>query len=188
MITHSAGLIKFLGNIWSPEVVYKAEDEDYFIRGGMGVTTVGQDKMEISDSKPTSRPSSNKVVIVRIEEVDFCAAFVGGVPGNKICGLIKGYNGYCKNSKTHADQEKGHVESSFYLTTSGTNLFLKPLVSLIIGHAKQAFLSQVGEDLSKDTFLAIMEELNRTANTSTEGVEEADYVGTIPTAGMEVID
>ena len=36
----------------------------------MGVTTVGQHYMEISDPKPTSNPSSNKVIIVRIEEVD----------------------------------------------------------------------------------------------------------------------
>ena len=93
MITHAAGLIKFLGNILSPEVVYTAEDEDYFIRRGMGVTTVGHHKMEIYESKPTSKPLSNKVRIVRIEEVEFCTAFVGGVPGNKICGLMKGDNG-----------------------------------------------------------------------------------------------
>ena len=30
--------------------------------------------------------------------------------------------------------------------------------------------------------------MNCTANTSTEGFEEADYVGIIPTAGTEVID
>ena len=36
--------------------------------------------------------------------------------------------------------------------------------------------------------MAIMEEVNHTANTSMEGVEEATYVGTIPTAGTEVID
>ena len=71
---------------------------------------------------------------------------------------------------------------------NGTNLFLKPLVSLIIGDANQAFLSQIGEYLSKDTTMAIMEKLNRTVNTSTEGVEEAAYIGTIPTAGKEVID
>ena len=34
----------------------------------------------------------------------------------------------------------------------------------------------------------IMEEVNRTANTSTEGVEEADYIGKIPTAGTDVMD
>ena len=78
--------------------------------------------------------------------------------------------------------------STFYLTPNGTHLYLKPLVSLIIGDANQAFLSQAGEDLSKDTAMAIMDELNCTANTSTEGVEEAAYVGKIPTAGMEVID
>ena len=33
----------------------------------------------------------------------------------------------------------------------------------------------------------IMDKVNRTKNTSTEGVEENDYVGTIPTSGMEVI-
>ena len=67
MITHATGLRKFLGKIWSTAVVYKAEDEDYFIGGGMGVTTVGQHKMQISDSKPTSKPSSNKVRIFSIE-------------------------------------------------------------------------------------------------------------------------
>ena len=70
----------------------------------MGVTTVGQHKMEISDSKPTSKSSSNKVRIFRIEEVESCTAFVGGVAGNKICGLMKGYHGCCKKYKTHAYQ------------------------------------------------------------------------------------
>ena len=79
------------------------------------------------------------------------------------------------------------MESAFYLTTNVTNLLLKPLISLIIGDANQEFISQVGEDLSKDTATAIMDELNRTANTSTERVEEAAYVGMIPTAGTEVI-
>ena len=59
----------------------------------MGVTTVGQYKIEISDFNPTTKPSSNRVRIFRIEEVEFCTAFVGGVPGNKICGLMKGDNG-----------------------------------------------------------------------------------------------
>ena len=104
MITHAAGLSKSLGNIWSPAVVYNAEGEDYFVGGGMGVTNVGQHKMEISNSKPTSKPSSNKLRIVRIEEVDFCNAFVGGVPGNKIFELMKGDNGSCNKYKTHADQ------------------------------------------------------------------------------------
>ena len=90
-------------------MVYKAEDEDYFIGGGMGVTTVGQHKMEIYDSKPTFKPLSNKVRIVRIEEVDFCTTFVGGVPRNKICSLMKGYNVSCNKYKTHEDQEKGRV-------------------------------------------------------------------------------
>ena len=76
MISHAAGLSKFLGNIRSPVVVYKAEDEDYFIGGGMGIITMGQHKMKISDSKITSNPSSNKVRIVRIEEVYFCTDFV----------------------------------------------------------------------------------------------------------------
>ena len=112
--------------------------------GGVGATTVGQHKMEISDSKPASNTSSTKVRIFSIEEVDFCTAFVGGVPGNKICGLMKGYNGSCKKYKTHADLDKVHAESAFYLTTNGTHLFLKHLVSLILGDANQAFLSQVG--------------------------------------------
>ena len=68
----------------------------------MGITTVGQHKMQISYSKPTSKPSSNKVIIVRIKEVDFCTAFLGGVTGNNICGLMKGYNGSCNKYKTHA--------------------------------------------------------------------------------------
>ena len=143
MITRAVRLRNLLGKIWYPAVVYKAEDEYYFIRGGMGVTTVGQHKIEISDSKPTSYPSSNKVIIVSIEEVEFCTAFVGGVPGNKICGLMKGENGSYNKYKTHAYQEKGHVDSAFYLTTNGKNHFLKLLVSLIIGDANQAFLSQV---------------------------------------------
>ena len=69
MTTNEAGLIKFLGKIRSPEVVYKAKYEDYFIGGGMDVTTVGQHKMEIYDPKLNSKPSSNKVRIFRIEEV-----------------------------------------------------------------------------------------------------------------------
>ena len=100
MITHAAGLRKSLGKIRSPAEVYKAEDEDYFIGGGGGITTVVQHKLEISDSKPISKPSSNKVKFVRIEEIDFCTAFVGGVPGNKICGLMKGENGFCNKYNT----------------------------------------------------------------------------------------
>ena len=50
-------------------------------------------KMDISESKPTSNPSAKKVRIVRIDEVDFCTAFVVGVPLNKIFGLMKGDNG-----------------------------------------------------------------------------------------------
>ena len=103
----------------------------------MGVTNVVQHKMEISNSKPTSKPSSNKVRIVSIEEVYFCTSFVWGVPGNKIYGFMKVDDGSCKKYKTHADRENGDVDSAFYLTTNGTNLFLKPLVSFIIGYANQ---------------------------------------------------
>ena len=113
---------------------------------------------------------------------------MGGLPGNKIYGLMKGDNGSFNKYKTQAEQEKGHVDSAFYLTMNGTNLFLKLLVSLIIGYANQAFISQLVEDLSKETAMAIMEEVNSTANTSTGGVEEAAYFGTIPTSGTEFID
>ena len=57
---------------------------------------------------------------------------------------MKGDNVSCNKYKTHADQEKGNVESDFYLTKNGTNTFLKPLVSVIIGDANQVFLSQLG--------------------------------------------
>ena len=144
-----------------------------------------QHNRDIYDSKPTSNPSANKVRIVSIEEVDFCTEFVGWVPGNKICGLMKGDNGSCNKYKTHADQEKGNVESDFYLTTNDTNLLLKPLVLLVICDANQSFLSHVVEYLSKDTYMAIMDKVNSTANTSTEVVEEAAYVQTIPTAVTE---
>ena len=40
-----------------------------------------QHKVEISDSKPTSKTSTNKVRIVRVEDVDCCTEFVGGVLG-----------------------------------------------------------------------------------------------------------
>ena len=62
------------------------------------------------------------------------------------------------------------------------------MVSLIIGYENQEFLSQVLEYLSKDIDMAIMEKVNHTKTTSTEGVEEDTYIGTIPTAGTEVID
>ena len=101
MITHATGLSKFWGNIRSPAVIYNEKEEDYFTGGGMGVTAVVQHKMDISDSKPTSKTCANKVRIFRIEEVDFCIAFVGGVTGNKICGLMKGDNGYCNKYKTN---------------------------------------------------------------------------------------
>ena len=188
MITHAVVLSQLLDKIWSPAVVYKAEDEEHFIGGVMGVTNVGQNKMEISDPKPTYKPSFNKTRIFSIEEVDFCTAFVGGVPGKKICGLMKGDNGYYNKYKTHTDLEKGHMESAFYLTTNGTNLFLKPLVSLIIGDTNQVLLSQVGEDLYKDTAMDIMEEVKRITNNSTEVVEEDYYVRKIPESGTEVID
>ena len=55
IITHAVGLRNCLGKIWSPEVIYNADDEDYVIGVGVGVTTVGQHKMENSDSKPTSK-------------------------------------------------------------------------------------------------------------------------------------
>ena len=70
----------------------------------MGVTNMVQHKMDISDSKPTSKTSDNKVRIIRIEEVDFFTLFVGGVLGNKIYGVIKLDNGYCNKYKTHADR------------------------------------------------------------------------------------
>ena len=44
MITHAAVLSKFLGKIRSPAVVYNVGDEDYFVGGGMGVTTMVQHK------------------------------------------------------------------------------------------------------------------------------------------------
>ena len=61
----------------------------------MGVTNVVRHKMEISESKPTSKPSTNKVRIFSNGEVYFCTAFVGGVPGGNTCGLMKGDNGSC---------------------------------------------------------------------------------------------
>ena len=89
MITQAARLRNFLGKIQSLAVVYNVEEEDYFTGGGMGVTNMVQHKMEIYDSKPTYNPSANKVRIVSIEEVDFLTSFVGVVPGNKICDLMK---------------------------------------------------------------------------------------------------
>ena len=59
------------------------------------------------------------------------------------------------------------MESDFYLTSNGTHLFLKPLVSLTIGYVNQEFLSHIREDPSKDTVMDIMEKVKRTANTST---------------------
>ena len=68
---------------------------------------------------------------------------MGGVPRNKICGLMKIENGYWNKYKTHSDQEKRNMESVLYLNSNGTNLFLKPLVSFIIGDANQTFILQV---------------------------------------------
>ena len=65
------------------------------------------------------------------------------------------------------------MDNALYLTPNGTNLFLKNMVSLIIGDENQVFLSQAVENLSRDTDMAIMDKMNRTANTSVEGVEEA---------------
>ena len=65
---------------------------------------------------------------------------------------------------------------------------LETLVSLVIEDTNNFFLSQVGEDLSKYTTMDIMDKVNRTTNTSTEGIWEAAYVRKIPTEGTEVID
>ena len=108
--------------------------------------------------------------------------------GKQIHCLIKGVDGSCNKYKTHEGKDKGDVKSTLYLTSNGTNLFLKPLVSLTTGYANQSFISQLGEYLSKYTIMAIVEEVNRTTNTSTEGFEEASYFGKIETAGIEVID
>ena len=94
--------------------------------------------------------------------------FVGGVLVDKIIGLMKGYSGSCNKYKTHSGQDNGDVESAFYLTSNSTNLLLKPLVSLTIGYAIQTLLLHIGRDLSKDAAMAIMDEVNRTANNSTE--------------------
>ena len=76
--------------------------------------------------------------------------------------MIKGYNRSCNKYKKIVDQEEGNGESEFYLNPNGTNLFLKPLVSLIIGDSDQAFLSQVGEYLSKYTAMDITDGVNCT--------------------------
>ena len=134
----------------------------------MGATTLVQYNMEVSESKPNSKNSSNKVMIVWVEEVDFCIAVVGEVPGNKICSLMKVVDRYCNKYKTHAGKDKGDIDSVFYLTPNGTDLFLKPLVSLNLGDENQEFLSQVVEDLSNYTDMDIMNEVNHTMNASTE--------------------
>ena len=60
------------------------------------------------------------------------------------------------------------MEISFCLNSNGKNLFFKPLVSLNIGDANHEFISQVGEDLSKETFMDIMKKVKHTADISTE--------------------
>ena len=57
------------------------------------------------------------------------------------------------------------MDSAFYLTINVTNMFLKPLVSLMIGDSNHKFISQVGEDISKYTAMAVMVEVNPTKNT-----------------------
>ena len=101
-MTHATVLSNLLGKIRYQSVVYNAKEQDYFTRGGMGDTTLVQHKMEVSDSKPTSKTSSNKVTIVSVGEVEFCTAFVVRVLGNNICGLMKGVDGSCNKYKTHA--------------------------------------------------------------------------------------
>ena len=65
---------------------------------------------------------------------------------------------------------------------------MKPLFSLVIVDTNKTFLSHVGEDLSKETDIAVMDEVNRTSNNSTEEFEEAAYSGTISTSGTDVMD
>ena len=55
------------------------------------------------------------------------------------------------------------MDSDFFLTPNGTNLFLKPLVMLIMVDKNQAFLSQLGEDIYKDDEMDIMEKVNHAA-------------------------
>ena len=80
------------------------------------------------------------------------------------------------------------MESAFYLTSNSTNLLLKPLVSLTIRDVNHEFISPVGEDLSNNTAMDIMDKVNCITNNSTEYFEEAAYVGKIATSGTEVID
>ena len=154
----------------------------------MGATTLVQPRMEVSYYKTTYNTSSEKVSIGRVEEVDFCTEFLGGATGNKICGLVKGENGSCNKYKPHAVLEKGDLYRDFYLNSNGTNMFLKHFISLTIGDENQMFILHVGEDLSKDTAMAIMNEVNRTTNTSTDEFEEAAYVGTLSKDGTKVMD
>ena len=109
MMTHVIGVNKLWVKIRSLAVLYNAKEQYYFIGGVIGATTLVQNKMEVSDSKSTSKPSFNKVRIVRVGGVYFCAAFLGGVPVNKMCVLIQLDNGSCNKYKTHAGQEKGYV-------------------------------------------------------------------------------
>ena len=156
-MTHSTGLSKFLGKIRSPAVVYNTEEQEYFTGEGMRSTTRFQHNMEVLYSNTTSNPSYNKVRIVRVEEVDFCTDFVGGVPGNKIGGLMKEVYGSYNKYKTHAGKDKGDTESALYLNSNVIKLFLKPLVSLKIRDENKEFLSQVGEDIPKDTAMDILD-------------------------------
>ena len=137
----------------------------WYIRRRMKTTSLGEEwasspwaitRWKSRTTRLTPSPS-----LTRLEFQDWRVRLLHCLCGRgtrkKICGLMKGDNGSCNKYKTHVDREKGHVESAFYLIMNDTNLFLKPLVSLIIEDANQAFLSQVGEDLFKDTAMAIME-------------------------------
>ena len=44
-----------------------------------------------------------------VEGVDLCTEFVGWVPGNNICGLMKGDGGSFNKYKTHAGKYKGDM-------------------------------------------------------------------------------
>ena len=98
-----------MGNVRSPVVLYNTDEQGYFTKGVIGATTFVQPKMEVPDSKTTSNNFSNEVRIFRIEEVEFCTAFVREFPVNKICGLMTRDNVTCKTYKTHYGIEKGDV-------------------------------------------------------------------------------
>ena len=113
MMTYAIGLIKFLGKIRSPAVVYNVEEQYYFSRRLMGATNLVHTKIEISDSNPASNPSSQNVRVVKFEEVGVCTVFLGGVPVNKIFGLMKVDHVFFKHYKTHYGQVNVDVESFF---------------------------------------------------------------------------